>query len=95
MIFGYVAGNFITSVIATVATLIVLSALKVPAALLLALLAGISDFVPVVGFVLTAIPTVLMALTVSTTTALIVAVFYIAYNMVETICCRRGPTATA
>lgn len=83
VIFGYVAGNFITSVIATVATLIVLSALKVPAALLLALLAGISDFVPVVGFVLTAIPTVLMALTVSGTTALIVAAFYIGYNMVE------------
>jgi predicted PurR-regulated permease PerM len=84
VIFAYVAGNVLTSVIATVATLIALSALKVPAALLLALLAGISDFVPVVGFVLTAIPTILMGLTVSGTTALLVAAFYVTYNAVET-----------
>jgi predicted PurR-regulated permease PerM len=84
VIFGYVAGNVITSVIAAVSSFIVLSALKVPAALLLAVLAGVSDFVPVVGFVLTAIPTILMALTVSGKTALIVTAFYIGYNAVET-----------
>lgn len=83
VIFAYVAGNVITSIIATVATLIALSILKVPAALLLAILAGLSDFVPVVGFFLTAIPTILMGLTVSGTTGLIVAVFYVAYNTVE------------
>lgn len=83
VIFGYVAGNVITSIIATVVTLVALWALKVPAALLLAIMAGISDFVPVVGFVLTAIPTILMGLTVSGTTALLVAAFYVAYNAVE------------
>jgi predicted PurR-regulated permease PerM len=83
VIFAYVAGNVLTSIIATVVSLIALSALKVPAALLLAILAGLSDFVPVVGFVLTAIPTILMGLTVSGTTGLLVAVFYLTYNTVE------------
>jgi predicted PurR-regulated permease PerM len=83
IIFAYAAGNFITSVIAAVTTLIVLSLLKVPAALLLAVIAGISDFVPVIGFVLGAVPTILLALTVSGKTALIVTAFYLAYNTVE------------
>ena len=83
VIFGYMAGNAITSVIATVSTLIVLLLLKVPAALLLALMAGLSDFVPVIGFPLAAVPAILLALTVSPNTALIVVAFYIAYNAVE------------
>jgi predicted PurR-regulated permease PerM len=81
--FAYMAGNVITSVIATIATWIALWLLNVPAALLLALLAGLSDFVPVVGFILSAIPAVLLAFTVSPSTAVIVVVFYIAYNAVE------------
>jgi predicted PurR-regulated permease PerM len=83
VIFGYMAGNFITSVIAAISTLIVLTLLKVPAALLLALMAGLSDFVPVIGFIVSSIPAILLAFTVSTTTALIVVAFYIAYNAVE------------
>src|SRR6185503_12676697 len=74
VIYGYVAGNAITSVIAFVCT---------PAALLLAVMAGISDFVPVIGFFVTMVPAVLLALTVSGTTALLVTAFYIAYNTVE------------
>jgi predicted PurR-regulated permease PerM len=83
VIFGYVAGNALTSLIATVSTLLVLWILNVPAALLLALIAGLSDFVPVIGFPLSAIPAVLLALTVSTNTALWVLAFYVAYNTVE------------
>lgn len=83
VIFGYVAGNAITSVIAFLLTLAALLALKVPAALLLAIMAGISDFVPVIGFFVTMVPAVLLALTVSGTTALLVTAFYIAYNTVE------------
>ena len=41
VIFGYVAGNVATSVFATVFVLVALSILKVPAALLLAVLAGV------------------------------------------------------
>jgi predicted PurR-regulated permease PerM len=84
VIFAYVAGNVILSVIAFTCTFIALSLLKVPAALLLAVVAGVSDFLPVIGFLLGAIPTILIAMTVSTTTALLVAAFYVAYNTVET-----------
>ena len=83
VIFAYVAGNVITSIIATVCTLVALSLLEVPAALLLAIIAGVSDFLPVVGFILGAVPTIMMALTVSNTTALIVLAFYVGYNTVE------------
>jgi predicted PurR-regulated permease PerM len=84
VIFAYVAGNVILSFIAFTCTLIALWLLKVPAALLLAVVAGVSDFLPVVGFLVGAVPTILIALTVSPTTALIVAAFYIAYNSLET-----------
>jgi putative heme transporter len=57
--------------------------LGVPAALLLALIAGLSDFVPVIGFIASSIPAVLLALTVSGTTALLVTGFYLLYNAVE------------
>ena len=83
VIFGYMAGNLITSVIAAVTTFVALWWLEVPAALLLALIAGISDFVPVIGFVLGAVPTILLAFTVSGKTALLAAAFYVAYNTVE------------
>lgn len=80
---AYVAGNFATSAFATVFVLISLSLLHVPAALVLALLAGIFDFVPVLGFALSAAPAVLLALTKSTTTALVVVALYVAYHFVE------------
>jgi predicted PurR-regulated permease PerM len=83
VIFGYMAGNVITSIIATVVTLIALLVLKVPAALLLALMAGLSDFVPVIGFIASAVPAIILAMTVSANTALIVVAVYIAYNAVE------------
>jgi predicted PurR-regulated permease PerM len=79
----YVAGNIATSVFAGTTVLIVLTILHVPAALLLALLAGVCDFVPVLGFIVSAVPAVLLALTVSPTTAVIVAVAYAAYHMAE------------
>ena len=84
VIFAYVAGNVITSIIAFTCTLVALSLLNVPAPLLLAAIAGVSDFLPVVGFLVGAVPTVLLALTVSPVTALIAAAFYIGYNTVET-----------
>jgi predicted PurR-regulated permease PerM len=80
---AYVRGNVITSVIATIATYIFLAVLHVPAALLLALLAGILDFVPVLGFILSLIPAIVLALTVSTGAAIGVTAFYLAYNAVE------------
>lgn len=79
----YVAGNVATSIFAGTTVLIVLEILRVPAALLLALLAGVCDFVPVLGFIVSALPAVLLALTVSPTTAVIVAAAFVGYHMVE------------
>lgn len=79
----YVIGNVATSLFAGVTVFVALSALRIPAALLLAVLAFVCDFIPVLGFIVSAVPAVLLALTVSTTTALIVAAIFIAYHMAE------------
>ena len=83
VIWAYTVGNAITSVIATVFTLVVLMVLDVPAALLLAVIAGISDFVPVVGFILSLIPAAALAFIVSPQTALLTVIAYIVYNTIE------------
>ena len=83
ILIAYVRGNVITSVLCAIVTWIALAALKVPAALLLAVLAGVCDFIPVVGFFISGVPTVLLALTVSPLTAIGATIFYVAYNTVE------------
>ena len=83
VMFGYVTGNVATSIFAAGFVLVALSILKVPAALLLAVVAGVCDFVPVLGFILSAVPAVLLALTVSARTAVIVLVCYGAYHVIE------------
>jgi predicted PurR-regulated permease PerM len=83
VVFAYVAGQVITSALCTVFTFVVLAWLKVPAALLLAVLAGILDVLPVVGFVVSAAPAVMLAAMVSPATAMIVLGFYLLYNAVE------------
>jgi predicted PurR-regulated permease PerM len=80
---AYVVGNVATSVFATIFVLIVLTVLKVPAAMLLALLAGLCDFVPVLGFAVSAVPAILLAMTVSASTAAIAAVCYVSYHLLE------------
>jgi predicted PurR-regulated permease PerM len=82
-IIAYVRGNVITSVLTTIATWIALALLQVPAALFLAILAGVFDLLPVIGFILSSIPAVLLGLTVSPTVGLAVLGFYIAYNILE------------
>jgi predicted PurR-regulated permease PerM len=83
VVFGYVAGNVATSVFATIFVLVTLLVLHVPAALLLALVAGLCDFIPVVGFIVSLAPAIVLALTVSAQTTLIVAICYVAYHAFE------------
>jgi predicted PurR-regulated permease PerM len=83
---AYVHGNVLTSLFATIFAGIVLSLLHIPAALLLALLAGVCDFLPVIGFLLSAGPAVLMAMTVSATAAYAVAGAYVLYHVIENYC---------
>jgi predicted PurR-regulated permease PerM len=80
---AYVVGNAATSAFAAIFTLIWLSILHVPAALLLALLAGVFDFVPVLGFICSSVPAILLALTVSPVVALAVLVVYVSYHLIE------------
>jgi predicted PurR-regulated permease PerM len=83
VLMAYVVGNTITSVIAAISTFIALSLMGVPAALFLALLAGLLNFIPVVGLIISAIPALALAATVSTQTLVLVVLFYAVYNGVE------------
>lgn len=80
---GYVAGNLATSVCAAIYFFVWLTALGVPGALLLALLAFVVDFVPVLGFYLSCLPAMAMASTVSGTVALLLIPIYLAYHVIE------------
>ena len=82
-VFSYVVGNALTSVITAVATFVVLLALKVPAALVLAIVAGLFDFIPVIGFLLSLGITALLAATVSPTAVIGVVAFYLIFNAVQ------------
>ena len=82
-VLGYVRGAVATSVLTSIITFLVLASLKVPAPLLLAIVAGILNFIPVVGIILSLVPAFLLALTVSPAVAAGVVVFYFAYNTIE------------
>jgi predicted PurR-regulated permease PerM len=80
---GYVIGQAINSTLFALFTLILLSALNVPSAAVLALIAAIGDAIPQIGVTLATIPAVLLALTQSLETALIVLVAYFIYQQIE------------
>lgn len=82
-VFQYVVGNVITSVMTAAATFSALVALKVPAALVLAIIAGVFDLVPIVGFLMSLAVSALLAATVSMTALIGVVVFYVLFNAVE------------
>jgi len=79
----YVVGQVITSVLCAAYAFGVLAFLHVPGAVLLAVLAGICDVLPLIGFFLFIIPAVAIALTVSPMTAALVGGLYIAYHLIE------------
>jgi predicted PurR-regulated permease PerM len=80
---GYVTGNLLISVIAGLATTLVLLAVGVPFALALGLLVAILDLIPLAGATLGAIIVTLVALTDSVTSALIVLAFFVVYQQLE------------
>jgi predicted PurR-regulated permease PerM len=81
---GYMLGNIVISVLATVATWVVLSILAVPYALALGLVVGFFDLIPLVGATLGAILVALATLTVDFPTATIVWVaFIIVWQRIE------------
>jgi predicted PurR-regulated permease PerM len=83
MIFGYVSGQVITSVLVMIFTFTVLSLLHVPGALTLAILAGVLDILPILGFIISTVPAFLLALSVSPKTAVIVLTLYLLFHLLE------------
>jgi len=83
VIWAYVVGNVTTSIFAAAWVLVWMMVLHVPAALLLAVIAGIADFVPVLGFVASVVPAAALALTVSPQTALLTIALWIVYHATE------------
>ena len=84
IISAYVFGQIITSILCSTFTFILLNSVGVPAALVLAVLAGVFDVLPIIGFFLFAAPACLFALTVSLQAMLIVLGGFFVYHMIET-----------
>jgi len=82
-ILHYAIGNVATSIFATIVVFVALTLLHVPGALLLAVLAGVFDFVPVVGFICSAGPAILLAMSRGPGIAIAVACVYAGYHLLE------------
>jgi predicted PurR-regulated permease PerM len=80
---GYVRGIAINSSLIFVLAFVGLSIIGVQYALVLALIAGILDIVPIVGPIIATIPIVGVALLDSPTTAIITLIFWIAIQQIE------------
>jgi len=80
---AFIIGQSIISGLFATYTFLVLTVLHVPMALLLALLAGVLDVVPVVGISVSLVLGALLGLTVSPTTSLVVVGCYAAYHIFE------------
>jgi len=80
---GFVVGNITTSTCAAIYFFVWLSVLGVPGALLLAVMAFIFDFIPVLGFYLSCLPAMAMAATQSTTLMVTMIPIYLSYDVIE------------
>jgi predicted PurR-regulated permease PerM len=83
VVYAYVRGQAICSALFTLFAGILLSLLRVPAVVPLAILAGMCDVIPVVGVILATVPAALLALTVSPATAAVVLACYVGYHVLE------------
>jgi predicted PurR-regulated permease PerM len=79
----WMIGTLINMVIVGTGTAIGLWLLGIPAAIALGVIAGLFEFIPIVGPILASVPAIAVALTVSPMTALWVTVFYIVIQQVE------------
>lgn len=80
---GYVFGQAIMSTVFGTFTFVMLEATGVPQPILLAVLAAFFDAIPLVGTLMATAAAVLIALSVSTTIAVIVLIAFLAYNVIE------------
>jgi predicted PurR-regulated permease PerM len=80
---GYIRGNLAISVIAGVSALVGMLALGIPFALPLSVLLAVIDLIPMIGVTLGAVPVLLAALAVSPVKALILLVYIVVYQQIE------------
>jgi predicted PurR-regulated permease PerM len=80
---AWVRGQLLLCFIIGLACYIVLLILHIPYALLLAILAGVLEIIPTIGPILSAIPAILFAFTISPWTALIVGLSYLLIQQIE------------
>lgn len=80
---GWIRGQVVLSLVIGLLSYIGLIVLNIPYALPLALLAGLFEVVPVIGPILSAIPAVLIALTISPVLALGVAAMFFVIQQLE------------
>jgi predicted PurR-regulated permease PerM len=80
---GYVTGNLLISLIAGVATTIVLLIVGVPYAVALGLLVAILDLIPLAGATLAGILLALVAFIHSIPAGIVVVVFFVVYQQIE------------
>lgn len=80
---AWLQGQFVLSLVIGVLTWISLTALQVPFALPLAVLAGLFEIVPTVGPIIASIPAIIVALTISPNMALIIIGLYIGIQLLE------------
>jgi len=83
VMFAYMRGQLIVSTLSGSVAMVTLSLLHVPGALPLAVLTFVGDFFPVVGFIASTVPAMLLGLIVSPATAVIIIVVYAGYHLVE------------
>jgi len=74
---GWLKGMMVSIVLITVLICGALSIMGIPAAMVLGMITGLLELVPNIGSLIAMIPGVLLALTISTNTAIIVALIYI------------------
>ncbi len=74
---GWLKGTLFSMLFVTILIGTALTIVGVPVALILALITGLLEMVPSIGSLIAMIPGVLLALTISTNTAILVAVIYI------------------
>lgn len=80
---GYVTGNLTISVIAGIASTAVLLALGVPYAVALGLIVAILDLIPLAGATIAAILVTTVAFLDTTTSGVIVLIFFVVYQQLE------------
>lgn len=77
---SWMRGQLLLSLLVGLVTYVGLTLLHVPYALILSLIAAFLRIIPYIGPILSAIPAVLIALTISPMLCLLVAVFFLAYH---------------